>query len=321
MKAIVIAASFLAAMLGPAQAADYPNKPVTVLVPFPAGGASDTVARLTTQKMQETFGQPIVIENKPGANGSIGAGQLARSKPDGYTLLVGSIGVVGINPVLYKNLPYDPVKNFDLLTVAVRNPNVLVTRPDFPASNVQEFIAYLKKNPDRVTFASSGAGSSDHLTAVLFWQRSGTTGIHAPYKGGGPAHTDLMGGHADASFQNLGAVANYIKAGKMKLLGVTSESRSATFPNAPTMKESGVEGLEVYSWQAFVAPKGLPPQIKGQLETSIRAALTSPDLKARYNDQGYEVVANSSEEFATFLNGELDRWRNVVEVGKITPEQ
>lgn len=316
-----VAAFSFAAAPGIAQTAGYPTKPVTVIVPFPPGGASDTTARLTTQKMQETFGQSIVIENKPGANGSIGAAQLARAKPDGYTLMVGSIGVVSINPALYKDLAYDPVKNFDLLTVAVRNPNALVTRPDFPANTVQELVDYLKKNPGKVTFASSGAGSSDHLTAVLFWQKTGTTGIHTPYKGGAPAHTDLMGGHADVSFQNLGAVANYVRSGKMKLIAVTGETRNEAFPQTPTMKEAGVSDLEVYSWQAFVAPKGLPADVKDKLEKSITAALTSPDVKKRFNDSGFEVVANTSAQFGTFLDQELARWKSVVEVGKITPEQ
>jgi tripartite-type tricarboxylate transporter receptor subunit TctC len=318
---LLVAVGLSLAAHAPAIAAEYPSKPVTVIVPFPPAGASDTTARVTTQKMQESFGQPLVVENKPGANGSIGAGQVARAKPDGYTLLVGSIGVFAINPSLYKDVPYDPVKNFDLLTVAVRTPNALVARPNFPANTVQELLAYLKKNPDKVSFASSGAGSSDHLTAALFWQKTGTSGIHVPYKGGGPAQTDLMGGHADLSFQNLGAVANHIKAGKMKLLAVTGERRAESFPDAPTMKEAGVDGLEVYSWQAFVAPKGLPAEVKGGLEKSLLAALNSPDVKNKFNDSGYEVVANTSGEFAEFLNRELSRWKMVIEQGKITADQ
>jgi tripartite-type tricarboxylate transporter receptor subunit TctC len=318
---VLSAAALSLALSAPAIGAEYPSKPVTVIVPFPPAGASDTTARVTTQKMQESFGQPLVIENKPGANGSIGAAQVARAKPDGYTLLVGSIGVFAINASLYKVLPYDPVNSFDLLTVAVRTPNALVARPNFPVDSVQELLAYLKKNPEKVSFASSGSGSSDHLTAVLFWQKTDTTGIHVPYKGGGPVHTDLMGGHADLSFQNLGSVANHIKAGKMKLLAVTAEKRSENFPNAPTMKEAGVDGVEVYSWQAFVAPKGLPPEVKSKLEKSLVAALNSADVKSKFNDSGYEVVANTSIEFAEFLNRELSRWKTVIEIGKITADQ
>jgi tripartite-type tricarboxylate transporter receptor subunit TctC len=271
--------------------------------------------------MQEGLGQPIVVENKPGANGSLGAGQVAKAKPDGYTLIVGSIGVYAINPVLYKNLPYDPTKDFDLLTVAVRTPNVLVANPSFPANNVQELVAHLKKNPEKVTFASSGAGSSDHLTAALFWQKTGTTGVHVPYKGGAPAITDLIGGHADVSFQNLGAVSNHIKAGKLKLLAITSDKRNPAFPDAPTMKEAGVEGVEVYSWQAVAAPKGLPADVKSKLEQSLTTALNSPDVKGKFNDIGFEVVANTSSQFSEFLNQEISRWKTVVETGKITADQ
>ena len=323
MKALKLlsAAAMGIAISGPAFAAGYPEKPVTVIVPFPAGGASDTTARVTTQKMQESLGQPIVVENKPGANGSLGAGQVAKAKADGYTLIVGSIGVYAINPVLYKSMPYDPAKDFDLLMVAVRTPNVLVANPNFPANNVKELVEHLKKNPEKVTFASSGAGSSDHLTAALFWQKTGTTGVHVPYKGGAPAITDLIGGHADVSFQNLGAVSNHIKAGKLKLLAVTADKRNPAFPDAPTMKEAGVEGVEVYSWQAVAAPKGLPTDVKSKLEQSLTSALNSPEVKGKFTDIGFEVVANTSGQFSEFLNQEITRWKTVVETGKITADQ
>lgn len=221
------------AVLPAAPAFAYPERTVTVVVPFPPGGASDSTARFIAPKMQETLGQPVVIDNRPGANGGAGAAHVKNEKADGYTLLVGSIGVYAINPALYAKLGYDPGKDFDLLTVAVRTPNVLVANPAFPANSVAELVDYLKKNPNKVTFASSGSGSSDHLTAALFWQKSGTTGIHVPYKGGGPAITDLIGGHADVSFQNLGAVASHIKAGKLKVLGVTAEQRHPVFPMCP----------------------------------------------------------------------------------------
>src|SRR5918997_3840435 len=249
MKALTLlsAAVLGAAIYSPTYAAGYPEKPVTVVVPFPAGGASDTTARGTTQKMQESLGQPMVVENKPGANGSLGAGQVAQAKPDGYTLMVASIGVYAINPALYKNLPYDPTKSFDLLTVAVRTPNVLVASPNFPAGTVAELIAHLKKNPESVTFASSGAGSSDHLNAALFWQKTGTTGVHVPYKGGAPAITDLIGGHADVSFQNLGAIIGQVKTGKLKALAISSEKRNPQLPDVPTLAEAGYPDIVVYS--------------------------------------------------------------------------
>ncbi len=316
--AALAAAAFAATFLCLPALAVYPERPVTVIVPFPPGGASDVTARNITAKLGEKIGQTVIVDNKPGANGSIGASVVAKAKPDGYTLLVGSIGVYGINPVLYKDLAYDPRRDFDLLTVAVRTPNVLVVNPKFPANTVQEFIAYLKKNPDKVSFASSGTGSSDHLTAALFWQKTGTSGIHVPYKGGGQAISDLIGGSADVSFQNLGSVANQIRAGRLRLLAVTAEKRAAAFPDTPTMAEAGVPGLVVYSWQAVAAPKGLPADVIAKLQPAVVAVLRDPEVVKRFEDIGFEVVANSSAEFATFLTGELGRWKAVIDAGKIT---
>ncbi|MCJ8142534.1 tripartite tricarboxylate transporter substrate binding protein [Ancylobacter sp. A5.8] len=303
-----------------AQTAGYPERNITVVVPFPPGGASDSTARLLAGKMQEALGKPVVIDNRPGANGSAGAGHVKQSAPDGYTLLVGSIGVYAINPALFPNLNYDPAKDFDLLTVAVRTPNALVAHPDFPANTIAELVDYLKKNPNKVTFASSGSGSSDHLTAELFWQKTGTDGIHVPYKGGGPAIGDLIGGHADVSFQNLGAVANHIKAGKLKVLAVTAEARNPVFPDVPTMKEAGVDGLEVYSWQAAAAPKGLPADVKARLATEMQAALNDPAITAKFNEIGFEVVANSPEDFTKFQAAEEARWRAVVKAGNVATQ-
>lgn len=303
-----------------ALAASYPERNVTVVVPFPPGGASDSTARFIAPKMQEALGQPVVIDNRPGANGATGAGHVKTSAADGYTLLVGSIGVFAINPALFPALSYNPAKDFDLLTVAVRTPNVLVANPNFPANSVAELIDNLKKNPGKVTFASSGSGSSDHLTAELFWQKTGTSGIHVPYKGGGPAIAYLIGGHADVSFQNLGAVANHIKAGKLKVLGVTAEARNPVFPDVPTMKEAGVDGLEVYSWQAAAAPKGLPADVKARLSRELTAALNDPAIKAKFNDIGFEVVANSPEDFAKFQAAEEARWREVVKAGNVATQ-
>lgn len=310
----VLAAALAA---GPAAAQSYPTRPVAVVVPFPPGGASDSTARLMAPKMQEALGQPVVIDNRPGANGATGAAHVKGATADGYTLLVGSIGVFAINPALTPALSYQPKSDFDLLTVAVRTPNILVTSPNFPASNVKELVAYLKANPDKVTFASSGIGSSDHLTAALFWQKSGTTGIHVPYKGGGPAHADLMAGHADISFQNLGAVASYIKAGKLKALAVTADARHPLFPDVPTMTEAGVDGLDVYSWQAAAAPKGLPADVKAKVVKAAAQSLADPAVKAKFNDMGFEVVASSPEEFAAFQKAEEERWRTVITEGKI----
>jgi tripartite-type tricarboxylate transporter receptor subunit TctC len=217
------------------QAAEYPERNITVIVPFPAGGASDMTARLVTPKLGERVKQSVIVDNRAGANGSLGATAMKQAPADGYTLLVGSIGVFAINPALYKDLRYDPQKDFDLLSVVVRTPNVLVANPGFPANNVRELIEQLNKNPGKITFASSGTGSSDHLTPRCSGRRPATSGIHVPYRGGGPAINDLIAGHANVSFQNLGAIAEQVKAGRLKALAVTSDKRVPILPDVPTM--------------------------------------------------------------------------------------
>jgi tripartite-type tricarboxylate transporter receptor subunit TctC len=307
------------AMCGQASAASFPERNITVIVPFPAGGASDTAARMVVSKLSERLGQTVIIDNRAGANGAIGATALKQAKPDGYTLLIGSIGVFAINPALFKDLKYDPPNDFDLLSVLVRTPNVLVANPDFPVDSVAALIEHLKKNPDKITFASSGSGSSDHLTAALFWQKTGTTGLHVPYRGGGPAINDLVAGHANVSFQNLGAVAQQIRSGRLKALAITSNKRADALPQVPTMAEAGVADLEVYSWQAAAAPKGLPPEVKAKLEAELAASTKDPAVKARFDDIGFDVVANTGAQFSQFLTEEIARWKSVVEKGNITP--
>jgi tripartite-type tricarboxylate transporter receptor subunit TctC len=317
LSALAVAVVGLTGILGGAAAA-YPEKPITIVVPFPPGGSTDTIARALGTRMSVSLGQPIVVENQPGATGAIGAARVKRAAPDGYTLLVASIGVYATNPFLQKGLQYDPAKDFDLLTVAVRAPNVLVAHPSVPAKNVAELIDYLKKNPDKVSFASSGAGSSDHLTAALFWQKTGTTGIHVPYKGGAPAISDLLAGHAQVSFQNINAVLNHIRSGKLKALAVTGDKRSPVLPDVPTLAEAGVKGADVFSWQAVAAPKGLPKDVKDKLHGALVKALADPELQKTLVEQGFEIVGNTPEQFTQFLNQELARWKTVIETGKIT---
>ncbi len=300
--------------------AAYPDKPVTIIVPFPPGGSTDMVARAIAPRLQQQFGQPFVIDNRAGATGAIGATAVKNAAPDGYTFMVASIGVYAINPFIQKKLQYDPVKDLDPITVAVRAPNVLVTNPNFAAKSVPELIALLKKNPDKITFASSGAGSSDHLTAALFWQKTGTNGIHVPYKGGAPAITDLLAGHADVSFQNINAVISHIKAGKLKALAVTGEKRSPLLPDVPTLGEAGVQGADVFSWQAVAGPRGLPADVKKKLHEGIVAALNDPENRKRMEDVGFEIVAGTPEQMAQFQAQELERWRQVIQVGKIELE-
>jgi tripartite-type tricarboxylate transporter receptor subunit TctC len=320
MRKLLFASAMAAILLANAYAAGYPEKPITAIVPFPPGGSTDTIARAIGPGVQAALGQMLVVENKPGATGAIGATAVKNARPDGYTILVASIGVYAVNPVLQKNISYNPSKDFDLLTIAVRAPNVLVVSSSYPANTVQELIAQLRKNPEKVTFASSGSGSSDHLTAALFWQKTGTNGLHVPYKGGAPAITDLIGGHADASFQNINAVINHIKTGKLKALAITSEKRSPLLPQVPTLDESGIKDVNVYSWQGIAAPKGLPADVKARLHGAIVGALNNDDVKKRLIEQGFEVVADSPEDFAKFQTQELARWKQVIEIGKIVAD-
>lgn len=318
IPAATIALGLLAA--GAVQAQAWPSKPVTLVVPFPPGGSSDTIARSVGAKMQEKLGQPVVIENKGGATGTIGAGQVKRAAPDGYTLLVSSLGPFVIAPHLIKNVPYDAGKDFDLVTVLVQAPNVLVVPAASPLKNVADVIAAMKKTPDKMSFASSGNGSSDHLTAELFWLQTGTSGVHVPYKGGGPAMSDLLGAQVDASFQNINAVVPHVASGKLRALAVTSSQRSPLLPQVPTLAEAGVKDVDVYSWQAVAAPKGVPPEVMVKLHATIVAALNDPAIKPKLLELGFEIVGNTPEQFAAFQQRENARWKQLIETRKITAD-
>ncbi len=298
----------------------WPTKSVSLVVPFPAGGSTDTVARAIGPKLTQSLGQPFVIDNKAGATGTIGATLVKRAAPDGYTLLVTSLGPLVIAPHLIKGMQYDALKDFDPIAVAVQAPNVLVVPANSPYKTVGALVAYNKINPGKMSFASSGNGSSDHLTAELFWQLTGTSGSHIPYKGGAPAITDLLGGQVDASFQNINAVVQHIKSGKLKALAITSQKRSAILPDVPTFGEAGVKGLEVYSWQAVVAPKGLPADVRNKAHAAVIAALNDPQVKQQFVSVGFEIVGNTPAQFAAFQQQEFARWKKVIDTGKITAD-
>lgn len=298
----------------------WPAKPVTLLVPFPPGGSTDMIARTLAPKLQEKLGGSFIIDNKAGAGGTIGALAATKAPADGYTIFVTSLGPLVIGPHLMKSAGYDALKDFDYITVAVQAPNVLAVPAASPPKNVADVLAYLKANPGKMSFASSGNGSSDHLTAELFWQTSGTRGLHIPYKGGAPAMTDLLGGQVDATFMNINTGLANIKAGKLRALAITSNKRSPLLPDVPTLDELGIKGVDVYSWQAFAAPKGLPADIKTRLHAALVAGLNDPQVKTKLLDLGFEIVANTPEQFTAFQAAEFARWKKVIEVGKITAE-
>ncbi|MEO6030540.1 MAG: tripartite tricarboxylate transporter substrate binding protein [Burkholderiaceae bacterium] len=318
MKKLLISLALGLVASAAAYAQAWPEKPVTVIVPFPPVGSTDVIARTLAPKLQEKLGGTFIVENKAGATGTIGAGLVKRAAPDGYTLFVSSLGPFVIAPHLLKSVPYDALKDFDLLTVAVQAPNVLVVPVASPFKSVADLIAQAKKTPDKLSFASSGIGSSDHLTAALFWQQTGTSGVHVPYKGGAPAVNDLLGGVVDASFQNINAVIQHIHTGRLRALAVTGDKRSALLPQVPTLGESGVKGADVYSWQGVAAPRGLPPEIKAKLHAALVAALNDPDVKPKLVAQGFEIVANTPEQFTRFQATEFARWKQVIETGKIS---
>ena len=295
----------------------WPDKNVTLVVPFPPGGSTDLIARALAPKLQEKLGGTFITDNKAGATGTIGAGFVTRAAPDGHTLFVSSLGPFVIAPHLLTKVPYDALKDFDYITVAVQAPNVLVVPVSSPHKSMADVMAFQKANPNKMTFASSGNGSSDHLTAELFWLQTGTTGIHVPYKGGGPVMTDLLGAQVDASFMNINTAMPQIVAGKLRALSITSAKRSPLLPNVPSLEELGIKDANVNSWQAIAAPKGLPADIKAKLHAAIVSALNDPQVKPKLLELGFEIVANTPEQFTAFQAAEFARWKKLIETRNI----
>jgi tripartite-type tricarboxylate transporter receptor subunit TctC len=305
------------AVLAPAQAQTWPSKPVRIVVPFPPGGTTDIVARSIGVELQRMWQHAVVIENRPGAGGNIGADVVAKAAPDGYTLLMGTVGTHAINKALFDQsgakMPFDPVKDFVPITLAAGVPNVMVINPKLSVNTVAEFIAYAKARPGQLNMASSGNGTSIHLSGELFKTVTGVYMVHFPYRGSAPAVTDLIAGNMNVMFDNLPSALPHIKSGRLKALAVTSRTRSPALPNVPTIEEAaGLKGFDASSWFGLFAPAGTPRTIVDKIQTDVAKALALPEVRERFLAQGADPGGSTPDQFAAFIRAETDKWTRVV---------
>ncbi len=307
---VIAVAAALAPSLAAAQA--WPSKPVRFIVPYPPGGTSDILARTLGQKLGEALGQTILVENKPGANGNVGAEFVAKSPPDGYTFLLADIGAIAISPSVYPTLGYDPVKDFAPVTMVAYSPHILAVNPQVAANSVAELVALAKAKPGKLNYAASSTGSAPHLAGVEFAARAGINWAYIPYKGGAQAITDVVGGQADVLFNGMLATYPQVKAGKLRILAISSAKRVAAIPDVPTVAESGFPGFETGSWQGILAPPGTSREVVARLGGEVTKILQSADMKERLAAQGAEVYVMPPDEFAAFIRREKDRWAKVV---------
>ena len=312
LSAIAGAFALLAAASG-ASAQTYPDKPVTLVVPFAAGGSTDLVARTIAQKMSEKLGQQVLVDNKAGAGGNLGATAVARAAPDGYTILMGTIATHALVASLYAKPPFDPVKDFTPIVWLVTVPNVLTVNKDYPAKDVKELIERLKEKPGEEVYSSSGNGTPLHLSGELFKSMTGTDMVHVPYQGSGPALVDAMSGAVPINFDNLPSSTEHIRAGTLRALAVTTKTRAPNFPDIPTMEEAGVPGYETNTWNAFFAPAGTPPEVVAKLNEAANAALKDETVAKRLAEVGATEVGGTPEELAEHVKTEIARWKPVIE--------
>jgi tripartite-type tricarboxylate transporter receptor subunit TctC len=301
----------------PAGAQQFPERAVTLVVPFSAGGSTDVVARIIAQKMSDGLGQQVIVENVGGAGGSLGAGRVARSEPDGYTILMATVATHALNPLILKSKPYDAEKDFAPISLLVIVPNVLVVNPELPAKNVEELLALLKASPEEYSYASSGNGTPLHLSGELFKMMGGVSMQHVPYKGSGPALNDVIGNQVPIMFDNLPSSSSHIKAGTLRALAVTTKERAASFPDVPTVAESGIPGYETYTWNALFAPAGTPPEIVAKLNEAANAAMKDPAVIERMKEFSATIVGSTPEELGKHVSAELAKWKPIVEDAKI----
>lgn len=290
----------------------YPVKPIRIVIPYPPGGGTDIVIRAVSGRLSERLGQPVVVDNRGGATGTIGSEAVAHAAPDGYTLLAHTNAGITILPHLNKHLPYDPIKDFAPVTLAASSPYLLVVNPKIAATSVKELIALAKAHPGELNYASSGNGASTHLAGLLFCQMAGVKMVHIPYKGSGPATTDLLAGQVQMRFSSIPPVLQHVRSGRLRALAVTSAKRFGLLPDIPTVAET-VPGFEVLSWYGVFAPTGTPPAIIKKLNADFAAALNSPDVKTLLATDGSEVVASSPERFSAIIRAEYARWAPVVQ--------
>jgi tripartite-type tricarboxylate transporter receptor subunit TctC len=317
MKRIVSGAlgCFLAASVF---AQDYPSRPISMVIGFAPGGGTDTASRIIAKKLGENLGQSVVVENKPGAGGNIATDYVAKAAPDGYTILLGSVGSLTVAPHIVKKLPYDPRRDLAPITMAVVFPNVLVVHPSVPAQNLAEFVKLAQAKPGTVTYGSSGIGGAGHLAGELFRIVAKAEIVHVPYKGGGPAVADLLGGQISAVFATPASGGAHVKAGKLRALAVTGAKRTPFLPDVPTIAESGYPGYEATNWYAYVAPAKTPKEILGRLNRELVSVLSSSDVRAQLENHGLEPMPGTSEELAKYLEREYATWGRVVKEAKIT---
>jgi tripartite-type tricarboxylate transporter receptor subunit TctC len=301
-----------------APAANYPNRPIKIVVCVPAGGGVDVVTRIVADSLQRKFGQPVVVENRGGAAGNIGAEYVFHADPDGYTLLAAQPAPLTINPLLYKKLNYDPTK-FVPLAIMTTIPNVLLVRPDFPAKTLQEFIAYAKANPGKINYASQGIGTTSHLTAALLERMAGIKLEHVPYKGTGPALNDIIASHVDMIFMEVASAIKLHQSSNARILAVAADKRIATLPDVPTLSEAGVNGVISSSWNAMAAPPKTPPAIVAKLNAAVNEALRSPEAQAHFAALDLRAVGGTPDEAATFIRNETKVWSGVIEQAGIQP--
>ncbi|MSQ55539.1 MAG: tripartite tricarboxylate transporter substrate binding protein [Betaproteobacteria bacterium] len=317
IAALVLAPMFAAPHVG---AQDYPARAVRIIVPYAAGGTSDVLARIMGQRLGEAWGQPVVVENRAGANGNVGSDQVAKSAPDGYTLLLGTSGSNAVNPSLYRTMPYDAKRDLAYVAPIASTANVLLVNPSSPHQSLKDLLDAAKRNPGKVSYGSSGVGSVLHLCGVLLAQRTGSNLLHIAYKGTGPSLTDLLGGQIDSVFSNLPAVVPQIQSGKMRALAVTSAARDASVPNVPTMQESGIAGYDLSSWFGLFAPAATPREVVRRINAEVSRQLEIPEVRQRLLALGAVPTIKGADEANRFFHEELERWAQVVKASGATAD-